>query len=758
MAKSDSKKQSAAAGSTGFPFTGIPMPPSPFVLAQQAFEYWVDSVQRSVLFADALRQRSNNHIAHERSEAPTVLHFNHELVLDGRKLVHPVNYQLLRILPPGDIATDPKKRPIVVFDPRGGHGPGIGGMKEDSEIGNALKNGHPAYFVGFLPRPVPGQTIEDVCEAEAIFLERIITLHPEAEKPAMIGNCQAGWQISMVGAIYPELVGVVILAGAPMSFWNGLRGRDYLRYMGGLVGGSWLTAFSNDIGAGLFDGAALVNNFEQMNPSNTFWKKAYNVYSKVDTEVPRFLEFERWWGAPVLFDREEIQFIIDGLFVGNRLSSARLRTSEGMRIDLRNIKAPILVFCSQGDDITPPPQALGWITDLYRADNEIVAAGQTIIYSLHQKIGHLGIFVASSVATKEHSKFISNIDLIETLPPGLYEAVFVAKNEGVEHGDLASGDYVLRFEKRTLEDIRKIGTNSPEDDRRFLTVKRISENNLSLYETLVSPWVRALVTEQMAETLRQMHPIRVRFKMFSDQSNPLMANVARMADLVKANRKPASKDNFFWQIQEIVSDNIVEAFDTYKHMRDSFEERLFLEVYGGKLLQSALGLRKRMVYSKSAGRDLDRERDIERRMQELIDRASEGGLPEALTRGFLYVVRGGGGFDEREFKMLKQLCDASTTLPKMTNSELKALLRSQHELLVLDEQNAIRAIPRLLDNSTDAAAEESLSAIHTVIKSHGSFTSEEKRRLQELEVHFKPSHATPRRRKTDVEVFGKTQG
>ncbi|MDD4617323.1 MAG: DUF3141 domain-containing protein [Alphaproteobacteria bacterium] len=731
------------------------MPPSPFVLAQQAAEYWVDAAQRTVMFVDALRQRSNIHIAHENSETPTVLHFKYEMVMDGRKLAHPVNYHLLRILPPEGVATDPKKRPFIVFDPRAGHGPGIGGMKEDSEIGNTLRLGHPAYFVGFLPAPIPGQTVEHVCEAEKIFIERVIALHPEAEKPALIGNCQAGWQIAMVGATAPESVGVLILAGAPMSFWNGLRGRDYLRYMGGLVGGSWLTAFANDIGNGKFDGASLVYNFERMNPSNTYWKKAHNVYAKIDTEIPRFLEFEKWWGAPVLLDRDEIQLIIDGLFVGNRLSAARLRTSEGLRIDLRNIKSPILIFCSQGDDITPPPQALGWITDLYKSDKEIVTAGQTIIYCLHQKIGHLGIFVASSVATKEHSKFISNIDTIETLPPGLYEAVFVQKTESVEHADLATGDYVLRFENRTLDDIRKIGTNSPEDDRRFLTVKRVSENNLSLYETYVSPWVRAFVTEQLAEFIRQTHPIRVRFNMFSDR-NPLMANVAKFAEMAKANRRPASKDNFFWKIQEIISDNVIAALDRYKKCRDSLEEHVFLEIYGAKILQSSLGLNKKMVYSKSAGRDLDRERDIEQRIQELMLMAGEGGLPEALTRAFLYVVRGGGGFDEREFKMLKQLCDASTTLPKMSNAELKALLRQQHEILVLDEQNAIRAISRLLDNSTEAAAQESLSAIHTVIKAHGSFTSEEKRRLQELETYFVPSHTTPRRRKTDIEAFGGT--
>jgi len=743
-------------GITPDPFSCLPLLMNPVSLCQQAFEYWTDATQRSTLFLDALRQRSNINVTHQNAETPTVLHFKYEMLLDGRTFVHPTNYHLVRIIPPEGIDTDSKKRPFIVFDPRAGHGPGIGGMKKESEIGNALMAGHPCYFVGFLPKPVPGQTVEHVCEAEAIFIARVLEQHPDAPKPCLIGNCQAGWQIAMVGAIYPELAGVFILAGAPLSYWGGLRQKSPMRYTGGMYGGTWVTAFANDLGNGQFDGAAIISNFEKMNPSNTYWKKAYNVYSRIDTEVPRFLEFERWWGSPVMLAGNEMQFIADSLFVGNRLSAARLRTSDGLRIDLRNIKSPILIFCSEGDDITPPQQALNWITDLYRTDDEVITGGQTIIYCLHHSIGHLGIFVSGSVASKEHHKFIQNIELIETLPPGLYEAVFVDKTGDTQHPDLAPGNYVLRFESRSLDDLRKIGVNTVEEDRCFLASKRISENSLGMYESYVSPWVRAVVTEQSAELIRQMHPIRVRFGMFSDK-NPFMSLVAKGAQWSVENRRPVSEDNVFWKIQGLVSDNIVAVWDAYKDLRDSSVERFFFEFYGSKFVQSALGLRRSDVYSKSAGRDVDRERGIERRMHKLLKLATRGGLPEALARALLYVVRGGGGFDEREFAMLKQLCDASTMLPKMSQPELKSLLKLQHEILVLDEKNAMKTISLLLDSTTDAAAQEALSAIHTVIKAHGAFTSEERRRLQALETFFIPSHTTQRRRASDVQVFNKAE-
>ncbi|TVR63005.1 MAG: DUF3141 domain-containing protein [Candidatus Competibacteraceae bacterium] len=208
----------------------IPVP------AQPAVEYWIDGWQRTILFWDVLRQRSDQYYAQKAQAVPHVLSFEHEPVLDGRTFARPVNYGLVRVKPPAGVLIDPLKRPFVVVDPRAGHGPGIGGFKADSELGVAMRAGHPAYFVGFSPDPMPGQTIEDIMKAEAVFLEKVIELHPQAEgKPCVIGNCQAGWAVLMVAATRPELFGPIIIpwsgcgvrtsrrAGVPASNRNGSR-------------------------------------------------------------------------------------------------------------------------------------------------------------------------------------------------------------------------------------------------------------------------------------------------------------------------------------------------------------------------------------------------------------------------------------------------------------------------------------------------------------------------------------------------------
>src|SRR5438105_8379092 len=184
-----------------------------------AMDYMMDAAQRTVLFWDVMRQRGNQYREHLAETAPHVLDYKVELLIDGRRLDQPVNYALARVVPPTGIEIDPTRRPFVVVDPRAGHGPGIGGFKADSEIGVAMKAGHPCYFIGFLPEPMPGQGIGDIARAEATFVEKVIALHPSADgKPCVIGNCQAGWAVMILASLRPDLFGPIIIAGAPLSY------------------------------------------------------------------------------------------------------------------------------------------------------------------------------------------------------------------------------------------------------------------------------------------------------------------------------------------------------------------------------------------------------------------------------------------------------------------------------------------------------------------------------------------------------------
>jgi Protein of unknown function (DUF3141) len=707
--------------------------PAPLGVFGPAVEYMVDAAQRSVLFWDVMRQRGNQYREHLAETVPNVLDYEVELILSGKTLDRPVNYGLVRVVPPPGVELDATRRPFVIVDPRAGHGPGIGGFKADSEIGVAFKAGHPCYFIGFLPDPMPGQTIEDIARAEAVFLEKVAALHPEADgKPCVIGNCQAGWAVMMLASIRPELFGPIIIAGSPLSYWAGVHGKNPMRYSGGLLGGSWPTAYTGDLGHGKFDGAWLVQNFENQNPANTLWTKQYNLYSKIDTEAPRYLGFERWWGGHVNLNAEEMQFIVDELFVGNNLAAGRIQASDGTAVDLRNIRSPIVVFCSKGDNITPPQQALGWILDLYENVEEIRSYGQTIVYTIHETVGHLGIFVSGGVAKKEHGEFSSNIDLIDTLPPGLYEAVFESKTEDTANPDLATGTWVMRCEARTLDDVRALGGNDAADERCFATAARVSQTNLALYRTFAQPIVRALVNPTLAEWMHQLHPLRLQYEVLSN-ANPMMAPVASIAEQVRNNRRPVAAGNPFVAMQENMSRQIVAALDAWRQASETFAERCFFTVYGSPTLQAAAGIDPAGTRPlRKAGKSSLHHELLQKRIAELTAHIPVGGLREAIIRALLYVGTGRAAVDERGFEALRRIRRAHGDMPL---SAFKALVREQFAILVLDTEAALAALPSMLPDNGEVRR-KAFDLIKQVMSASGPLSDEDNKRMRRVAGAF----------------------
>jgi len=711
----------------------IPGDAMPGIFAS-ALEYLVDSGQRNVLFLDVMRQRGEQYREHQAETVPHVLDYEIELIADGRHLKRPVNYGLVRVKPPRGVEIDLTRRPFVVVDPRAGHGPGIGGFKADSEIGVAMKAGHPCYFIGFTPEPIPGQTIEDIARAEGIFIEKVIALHPDADgKPCVIGNCQAGWAVMIVASLRPELFGPIIVAGAPLSYWAGVRGKYPMRYSGGLLGGSWLTALTSDLGGGKFDGAWLVQNFENMNPANTLWTKQYNVYAKVDTEAERYLEFERWWGGHVNLNAEEIQFIVDELFVGNNLAAGRIKTSDGEVVDLRKIRSPIVVFCSKGDNITPPQQALGWILDLYRDVDEIRYYGQTIVYTVHETVGHLGIFVSGGVAKKEHAEFSSNIDLIDVLPPGLYEATFEEKSGDTTHADLAGGNWIMRCEQRTLDDLRAMGGNSLDDERRFATAKHVSEINLSNYRNFVQPWIRAVVTPQIAEWTRNLHPLRLGYEAFG-RNTPAMKTLATEADAIRENRKPAARDNPFVKAQEAVSKSIVDVLDKWRDTQEALSESFFLSIYGSPALQAAVGVDPNADPSPVPDMTPEHRKRLDARIAELKSNIRTGGLRECGIRALLYAGMTRGMVDERSLEALRRMRrdDAGS---RLTLAQFKTLVREQFFMLLLDQEASLAAIPKMLPQEMEPRRAV-FAAIRDVLSIAREISGETAKRLDRIAELF----------------------
>jgi len=544
-------------------------------LPEAAWQYQLDLWQRSVLFLDILRSRANNMLAHEQAGLPPLLHFEYEMILDARSFAHPANYALLRITACGsdrwEACVDEAKSPVIIIDPRAGHGPGIGGFKRDSEVGMALHEGHPTYFVIFFPEPCPGQTLADVLHALRRFVEEVSRRH-KGTAPVLYGNCQAGWAVTLLSADCEGLVGPAVLNGSPLSYWAGASDANPMRLTGGLTGGAWIAHYLADLSDGRFDGAWLAQNFENLNPANTLWDKNYKVFANVDSERERFLEFERWWNGFYFLSREEITTIVEDLFIGNQLEQGLMRICEGCVVDLKRIRNPIVIFASYGDNITPPHQALNWIPAVYPTTEALKAAGQRIVYLINPHVGHLGIFVSASVARLEHRAILESLGDLEALKPGLYEMKI---SNPTNDPDCHKPQYAVAFEARKVEDIC---FDYPREQ--FEKVRKVSEFNEHLYRTFVSPWVRAAANPLGAAWLKWTHPMRVSRYMFSEKLNPWMAGVAALAPGVRERRAGVAEDNPLLARERELSKQISTELDDYRKRRDELAEAVFKWLYG----------------------------------------------------------------------------------------------------------------------------------------------------------------------------------
>jgi pimeloyl-ACP methyl ester carboxylesterase len=701
---------------------------------QQWIQYGVDFAQRSALFWDTLRVRGNNWIAHEQAGKPPVLAYKYEVLLDGRTLERPVNHTLVRIVPPKGVVVDDALRPYIIIDPRAGHGPGIGGFKQDSEVGVALSAGHPVYFVIFYPDPEPGQTLADVTDAEAEFVRIVAERHPDSSKPVLVGNCQGGWAVMMLAAARPDIAGALVINGAPMSYWAGNDGDNPMRYAGGLAGGTWLSLLASDLGGGKFDGAHLVHNFENLNPANSLWDKYRQLFDDVDDEAARFLEFERWWGGFYLMNEEEIRWIVNNLFIGNKLSQGEARLGPGRYFDLKAIKQPIIVFASMGDNITPPQQAFNWISDIYSSTEEIKANGQTIVGLIHEDIGHLGIFVSGKVAKKEHSQIISVLKYIQELPPGLY---------GMEIHEAVAADgsveYDVTLHERKLEDLKRLQKYDRVDEKPFEAVAALSELTERAYELLVRPAVREATPEWLAKALREWHPLRVQRWAFSDR-NPLLAALPYAADFARAYRRPRSADNIGRRTEQLFSEYVSAALDLYRDIRDATSEAAFFEVYGNMMsLQMA---DQRAVIRKQTRFDARALPAV----RQVLDEIDKGGLPEAIVRTGLLLVKAGGGKRRlAQMEHTRELLAPTGVLRNIDEDQFRRLLHEETLVVEFEPVQAKRSLARLVRTTADR---QRLNAVFDSIEQEAGLDARQQALLEDFrKLVPRPSGAAATRRR-----------
>lgn len=708
--------------------------PSVFGLWQQWLSYSTDSIKRLLQTAEILKDRGDIFIEHELAGCPPVLDYDYDIILDASNFDRPCNYVLLRIKPPEGVVTEESNRPYIIIDPRAGHGAGIGGFKPESQVGVALNNGRPVYFVAFKRLPEPTQTIADVTYAEARFVREVEKRHPGSQSPVIVGNCQGGWAALILAATHPDIKGPIVMNGAPVAAWSGKVGVDPMRYKAGVNGGTWLAMMSADINNGVFDGAWLVNNFEQMNPYRNYVGKYYDLYKNPTANRERFLDFERWWGGFFTMNEAEIRWIVENIFIGNRIARNTGQLEKGVNIDLRNVKAPIIVFASRGDDITPPPQALAWILDAYTDEKEIEVCAQRIIYMIHDQVGHLGIFVSSKIANREHKGMASIMDMIEIIPPGLYEM----RIEG-EQGVGKDKTFSVDLKRRTFDDLSQAIGQYRTDEKIFRAIHRSSKSQTRIYEQSLRPIIKAMSNETSAQILRSLHPLRLQRSLWS-RKNPMVSATSTLThtlnrflshtanDAVEENAipqdtntsqsntdnqtrstitqnygsvklpgiEPINQDNVFLKIEKMFMDSLSMTLDFWGDLQGKHTENMFFTLWSMPWLREYGNKESsRRLSNKNALRDLPK-------VDQVLAKISQGGYSEAVIRMLILVnIVADNNIDRNKLVRLTEVITKQLPFKDLLNSNLAQIIENQTLMVRFDENQSMDTLKTLLKDKDE---------------------------------------------------------
>jgi hypothetical protein len=318
-------------------------------------------------------------------------------------------------------------------------------------------------------------------------------------------------------------------------------------------------------------------------------------------------------------------------------------------------------------------------------------------------VGHLGIFVSSSVAKKEHAEVASTLKTIESLAPGLHEMV-------IEEIQTVGDDehFLVSFQQRTMADVLKVVSPDRSDERDFAAVARMSEMGVHAYETLVRPHVQAMVTPQVAHALQAAHPSRASRRMFADAVNPGMPLVRAAAKKVAEHRQHVDKNNPLLAAERLLAATVTHGLDMLRDTRDAAYELAFIGLYGTPFMQwvGTTHAHTRTLKDPNALRNLPE-------VKAMLLGCNQGGLEAAVIRMLILMADSRGAVRRDRLERSSQVLTQEEPFASLESEHRAALIRQQSIIVEFEHEKAVTGLPKLLPSAE--LRERALEVVNYVV-------------------------------------------
>jgi hypothetical protein len=154
-----------------------------------------------------------------------------------------------------------------------------------------------------------------------------------------------------------------------------------------------------------------------------------------------------------------------------------------------------------------------------------------------------------------------------------------------------------------------------------------------------------------------------------------------------------------------------------------------MAAYGSETVQAAAGVNPRVALPpRRASKDLLQRELIAKRIGDLRSRMSSGGLREAVIRSLLFAGLDRAAVDERGFEALRRIRESLSDVPL---SAFKAIVREQFDILSIDTEEAVAAIPSMLPADIEAR-QKAFNLVCEVLSARGSPSSEDLNRIHRI--------------------------